>query len=213
MEWISAGEFPPTEKKILVFCKKCKNIHSVHLDYDEYCLAEACYEGGHFFTGGNVDFDWYMPLPKPPEVVSEETKPCKEEEITTTIKVDELNERVELLENQLRSLTHIILFHKLNEIPSKYKKAFPSKGEYPFFTGKQDGCDPYYDYTKSADSYWHTARNIDAHIPSQQEMEKCKERMKSYAKTFGDDKEKRDRMSKEAMELWEDKSQDAKLKS
>ena len=66
MKWINALENPPICTQILVSCKKCKNIHSVFWSYEEYCLAEHCYEDGHMFTGGTIDFDWYMPLPKPP---------------------------------------------------------------------------------------------------------------------------------------------------
>ena len=66
MSWIDARENPPKLSKMLVFCKKCKNIHSVYYDYGEYCLSEACYENGSFFTGEGIDFDYYMPLPKAP---------------------------------------------------------------------------------------------------------------------------------------------------
>lgn len=67
MEWIHKDKTPPVLKKMLVYCKTCKNIHSVHYDYGEYCLAEACYESGGFFTGEAVEFDFYMPLPNPPK--------------------------------------------------------------------------------------------------------------------------------------------------
>jgi len=66
MIWINKNVTPPILKRMLVFCKKCKNAHTVHLDYEEYCLAEHCTEDGYFFTGGAIDFDYYMPLPKPP---------------------------------------------------------------------------------------------------------------------------------------------------
>lgn len=66
MEWIDSLINPPKLNKMLVHCNKCKNIHSVHWDYGEYCLAEACYESGRFFTGEGVDFRWYMPLPTLP---------------------------------------------------------------------------------------------------------------------------------------------------
>jgi hypothetical protein len=67
VEWINKNNIPPIEKRILVFCNICKNIHSVEYSYDKYCLDEYCYESGHVCAGVNVLFDWWMPLPKPPE--------------------------------------------------------------------------------------------------------------------------------------------------
>jgi hypothetical protein len=72
MEWISAKENPPKLEKMLVFCSICGNIHSVHFDYEQYCLAECCYSTGGMFAGSSVEFEWYMPLPKPP--ISEESQ-------------------------------------------------------------------------------------------------------------------------------------------
>jgi hypothetical protein len=72
MGWIDARENPPILNKMLVFCQTCKNIHTVHYDYGGYCLAETCYDDGHLFTGKEIDFDYYMPLPKPPK--SEESQ-------------------------------------------------------------------------------------------------------------------------------------------
>ena len=67
-KWINKNETTPILKKMLVFCKRCNNIHTVFLDYEEYCLAEKCYESGHFFTGAAIEFDFYMPLPPPPSI-------------------------------------------------------------------------------------------------------------------------------------------------
>lgn len=64
--WINKKINPPILKEILVLCKKCNKQHVVYFDYNDYCLSEYCYEGGHQFTGASIDFDWYMPLPKPP---------------------------------------------------------------------------------------------------------------------------------------------------
>ena len=72
-KWIDKEKTAPVLKKMLVFCSTCKNIHSVHFDYDDYCLAEECYENGHLFSGGSVNFRYYMALPSPPEVENDST--------------------------------------------------------------------------------------------------------------------------------------------
>ena len=45
----------------------------------------------------------------------------------------ELQEKIEILEAQVKKLEHILRFHNLDRIPSKYTKAFPADGEYPYF--------------------------------------------------------------------------------
>lgn len=67
MKWISVKDTTPILREMLVFCKDCKHIHAVYRDYDEYSLPEWCDEDGLRCPGKSIEFDWYMPLPEPPE--------------------------------------------------------------------------------------------------------------------------------------------------
>ena len=69
MEWIEAKKNPPVLKEMLVVCKECNHVHSVFRDYGEYCLAEWCDQNGPKCPGRDIEFDWYMELPKPPILV------------------------------------------------------------------------------------------------------------------------------------------------
>lgn len=72
MEWINKNQTQPVLKKMLVVCKKCNEIHAVIYDYKEYNFPEMCTpSSGATFAAESVDFDWYMPLPKPPEIKDE----------------------------------------------------------------------------------------------------------------------------------------------
>lgn len=73
--WLKVSEYPPPRCSILIFCNFCQSCHTV--DCDEYfddikwCLVEDCNsENGHHFLGGNVDFDYWMPLPETPFSIS-----------------------------------------------------------------------------------------------------------------------------------------------
>ena len=67
-EWISVKDTPPPKKNIIIFCKQCKQAHSVLYDYQTYCLAECCGKQGPYFAGETSDdFDYWMPLPEPPK--------------------------------------------------------------------------------------------------------------------------------------------------
>lgn len=52
-----------------------------------------------------------------------------EDDITKT----DLLEEIEDLKEKVLHLTHLLKFHGLLYVPIKYRKAFPLKGEYPFF--------------------------------------------------------------------------------
>ena len=67
MKWLYRKDQEPNkDRQILAFCKTCKNMHTVHYDYEEWILAEACYSTGGMFAGEDVDFDYWMELPDPP---------------------------------------------------------------------------------------------------------------------------------------------------
>lgn len=65
----------------------------------------------------------------------------------------ELLGRIEIIESKIKHYENLLKFHKLFEVPIKYRKAFPKDDEYPFFEEKQfktfpirevgrDGLDP-----------------------------------------------------------------------
>jgi hypothetical protein len=47
--------------------------------------------------------------------------------------ISELNDQVQSLRDQILTLSQIVHFHNLNNIPMKYRKIYPKKGEYMFF--------------------------------------------------------------------------------
>jgi hypothetical protein len=50
---------------------------------------------------------------------------------------DKIVDKLDDLEEQLQRLYWFIEFH-LGEVPERYRKAFPAKGEYPYFKTKTD---------------------------------------------------------------------------
>lgn len=69
MQWLHVNDQKPILNEMLVVCKDCGHVHAVVFDYDEYNLPEWCDSGrGPHSPGKSIDFDWYMPLPKPPNI-------------------------------------------------------------------------------------------------------------------------------------------------
>lgn len=67
MEWINLKkEVPGTEQPILVFCKRCGLSHSVCYDFGRWNYIECCSEKKVCFSGAKVEFEYWMPLPRPP---------------------------------------------------------------------------------------------------------------------------------------------------
>jgi hypothetical protein len=68
MKWQNKNDNPPIVKRIIVLSKNTNYIHIVHWDYNDWCLSETDED----FPGGSVEFDWWMPLPQPPEFFASE---------------------------------------------------------------------------------------------------------------------------------------------
>lgn len=70
-KWIKRSKSIPDPKEhhiILVYCETCSYVHAVHHDYGDWCHVECCHEGGHLSPGMDVDFNYWMPEPKKPNV-------------------------------------------------------------------------------------------------------------------------------------------------
>jgi hypothetical protein len=88
-------------------------------------------------------------------------------------------ERIEELEIKVRRLTAIVEFHKLNEIPLKYRKAFPDEKEFPFFTAqgfKGDIPGIHKISPNGVDPIMHHVNT-----PCKEELDIAKEAMRGYA--------------------------------
>lgn len=75
MEWIRVKEqIPNTRDKIIGLCKDCCYPHLLYYDYDEWVMPEWCGTGtlgekGYLTSGRTIHFDFWMPLPNPPDAI------------------------------------------------------------------------------------------------------------------------------------------------
>jgi hypothetical protein len=58
-----------------------------------------------------------------------------------------LKRRIEDLESEIISIKNLLRFHRLDSVPIKYRKAYPKKGEYPYFESPdfREQTPPFYD--------------------------------------------------------------------
>lgn len=80
MTWISVKEQKPHQKlgSILVFAQ-CGNQHVAYYSNSDWRHTEFCYESGGHFGGEIIEFNYWMPLPKPPnELEKDEEKHPKD---------------------------------------------------------------------------------------------------------------------------------------
>lgn len=68
MEWINRKEIEPDANiTILAFCKTCKTAHCVIYEFGHWSVPQFCNLSGPFLSGRTVEFDYWMPMLKPPE--------------------------------------------------------------------------------------------------------------------------------------------------
>lgn len=87
--------------------------------------------------------------------------------------IPDLDERVEELESQLLKMQHIIRFHGLDKIHRKYRKAFVTGKEYPFFEAPGFKKEPT-QFEPFGETHLHK-------MPDAEEREQAKQRMLNYA--------------------------------
>ncbi len=90
----------------------------------------------------------------------------------------DIQEKIETLQAKVKHFESLLKFHNLFEIPLKYRKAFPKENEYPYFTEtkfKIQSCSSLMPGRDLVPAY------IDR-LPSQEDLDKSKERMGRFAK-------------------------------
>lgn len=98
-QWISVNDIAPDPSigRILVFSKKQK-IHVLHYDYAAWVLSETDDD----FSGEDVDFDYWMLLPNPPNPRQKEF----ENDIYHLCTLAELSKQAEIAGRLMRHMPH-----------------------------------------------------------------------------------------------------------
>jgi hypothetical protein len=77
MDWIKRKEVSdepsPKLQSILVIGKHCDREHVAFYYEGTWHHVKGCNEDGFHFIGGEIDFDYWMPLPEPPSNSEEKT--------------------------------------------------------------------------------------------------------------------------------------------
>ena len=67
MEWKNRNnEEPKAELNCILVWGNCGYPHIAFQDYGGWCHTECCYDHGGHFSGQDIDFIYWKPIPEPP---------------------------------------------------------------------------------------------------------------------------------------------------